>query len=182
METAEDEGPVAEAAKLLSQLDELGSFWARIRNQERIRTLGERLSDLYLEADDPTKEAIRQLPLLQRRSLQNALLRWTRSCSARILQGLPDASANVRRALAVASIENLRCEWRSTNLALRKVYKKAVAAGLDAQEHFREAAEYSSDQSPHPYIGDHPSMRVFMQNLSKQFLREIGGSDRTAAP
>ncbi len=164
-----------ETARLISQLGDLGSPELKARMREEGTTVGEPLCDLYLEGDEAARAAIRQF-MAERPSQRSALLRLVRSFASRIPKGrISDSVVYTRRALAAASMENLGHEWRSTHSALRKIYKAAVKAGVDAQQYFREAADYSSNESPYPHIEDHPSMRVFLEDLAEQFGREIGG-------
>jgi hypothetical protein len=161
---AHRESDIVRARMLLSQLTDVG-WW--LFKSERARAAGKQLCDLYLAADERTKDAIRQLNI--GRSKQEDLLRFARFCASCITKrNRSEAIINTRRALAAASIEDLGLDWRSTQSALWKVYKAAIRAHINAQEYFREAAEFSSTQRLNT------SMSVFLNDLREQFLRKIG--------
>jgi hypothetical protein len=127
-------------------------------NKKAYEELARRIDELcaiYLSVSDDQRGHIRNLvqphcPLL------NGLLRhirWTAQNKA------PDW---VRHGLAAASIEDNRTDFRDTSTALRVLYQEAARSGIDASEHFQEAARFSSDIA-RPY--SQTSMREFLKGF-----------------
>jgi hypothetical protein len=141
------------------------------------RAAGEQLCDLYLAADEATREAIRQLPT---ESARLDLLRFARSCAKRIDKGSEsEAVVHARRALASVSIEDFGWgDLRDTISALWAVEGGAARAKLDVQKYFQEAADYSSARPRYPGSSDSESTRTFLSNWGK---RAKGGRQRSGS-
>ena len=176
-DSADRESDIMKARELLTQLANLRS-WTR-RTREAGRRAGEQLCDLYLAADEATKEAIRRLPDETDIGKWRDLLRFVRSCAKRIAKANEsEAVVNLQRALAAASIENCGFDFRDTISALGAVERAAFRANLDVPKYLQEAADYSSDRNPYPVPeldNENDSMKRFLEYRVENAQRRARG-------
>jgi len=134
---------------------------AKVRDELQ-RTIDE-LCALYLTVSNEGRDHIRKLVRVHR-PLHNGLLAhigWTAQHKP------PDW---LWRGLAAASIEDNREDFRDMFVALGGLYLEAVAAGLDASDHFQKAAQLSSAVAG-PYV--ERSMREFLSAFEKsEYFKE----------
>jgi hypothetical protein len=117
----------------------------------------------YLKASDEEREYIREL-VRDQKPLLNGL--W-RHIGWAVQNKPPDW---VRRALAAASIEDNRMDFRDTFVALGQLYLGAVENGQDASQCFKEIALLSS-ATPGPFFPH--SMRDFLAHFEQSaFFRQ----------
>jgi len=123
--------------------------------------------ELYIDASDAQREIMRDL-LKWSYLLPTYLLSLVRSPQGALS---PEEAVHAARvALAAASLEDNKTDYRDMFLALGGLYCSVVAAGLDSESLFQEAAMWSSNKS-----GTGPeeqSMSFFLSNFKNtEFFR-----------
>ncbi len=142
-------------------LDEPASHLRQNLLDERDDLLGQ-LCEAYLTSTSAQRTAVRDFfggktPLLK--ALDDRVTK-----AAFMLKSEQDTTP-LRLALAAASINDTRLDYRELALSLTSLWNAAIAAGLDPARHFRDIAEMSSKKRS----GTFPrSMRQFLLQWTQQ--------------
>jgi len=128
----------------------------------------EELGRAYLEASPQDRRAIRKAA-----GENSKLLHLMREYIARAATFIhsPADVPWLRSGLAVASIEDLRVDFRDDYLALGNLYLAAAHAGIDPLPHFAQAAEISSREKSLGSTSTHDFLARF--HLSAFFAESV---------
>ena len=160
--------PKIEFDDLANYLDTLKSRYPtyvspKSKEYVELHELIDGLCALYLDASEEQRARMRSLMTELPRNLRGQLLNHIGWATGRLLSS--NDEEYIRRALAAASLDDNRSDFRDTYMALGHVYLAASSVGINCSRYFLEAAELSSTQPGlFPKLG---SMRDFLAGFER---------------